>query len=153
DLAKRVRRSTYHGQELVARPRRLALMNLYLHNIDANIGLGDTIYDPPGRRDFDVVLTKPPFGTRGANQAPDPDDFTVSTSNKQLNFLQHVLGARTRNYYRESLVAFANWCVESGRLVGHDLARIPKADAKADPRRQRRALTEDELKRLVAVAA
>src|SRR5262245_60512297 len=90
-LAVRFKQRTYFGQELVARPRRLALMNLYLHNIDANIGLGDTIYDPPGRRDFDVILTNPPFGTRGANQAPDRDDFTVSTSNKQLNFLQHVL--------------------------------------------------------------
>jgi type I restriction enzyme M protein len=91
DLAKRVRKATYFGQELVARPRRLALMNLYLHNIDGNIPLGDTIYDPPARRNFDVVLTNPPFGTRGANQAPDREDFTVSTSNKQLNFLQHVL--------------------------------------------------------------
>ena len=38
-----------------------------------------------------MVLTNPPFGTRGANQAPDRDDFTVATSNKQLNFVQHVL--------------------------------------------------------------
>jgi type I restriction enzyme M protein len=91
DLAKRVKAKTYFGQELVARPRRLALMNLYLHNIDANIALGDTIYEAPSRRDFDVILTNPPFGTRGANQAPDRDDFTVSTSNKQLNFVQHIL--------------------------------------------------------------
>jgi len=45
---------------------------------------------PSGRR-FDVVLTNPPFGTRGANQAPDRGDFTIETSNKQLNFLQHIL--------------------------------------------------------------
>ncbi len=62
------------------------------------------------------------------------------------------MSARTRNYYRESLVAFANWCVETGRLVSHDLNRVPKADQKSDPRRQRRSLTEDELKRLLAVA-
>ena len=37
------------------------------------------------------MLTNPPFGTRGANQAPDRDDFTVGTSNKQLNFVQHIL--------------------------------------------------------------
>jgi type I restriction enzyme M protein len=91
DVAKRVKSKTYIGQELVARPRRLALMNLYLHNIDANITLGDTIYESPTRRGFDVILTNPPFGTRGANQAPDRDDFTVSTSNKQLNFVQHIL--------------------------------------------------------------
>ena len=36
-------------------------------------------------------MTNPPFGTKGANQAPTRDDFTVATSNKQLNFVQHVL--------------------------------------------------------------
>src|ERR1039457_4854902 len=91
DLAKRVRAKTYYGQDLVARPRRLALMNLFLHGVTPKIHLGDSIYEVPGSVRFDVVLTNPPFGTRGANQAPDRDDFTVSTSNKQLNFLQHVL--------------------------------------------------------------
>ena len=38
-----------------------------------------------------MILTNPPFGTRGANQAPERDDFTVRTSNKQLNFVQHIL--------------------------------------------------------------
>src|SRR4029077_20300843 len=91
DVAKRIRTATYFGQDLVDRPRRMALMNLYLHIIEPQIALGDAIYEPPAARRFDVVLTKPPFGARGANQAPDRDDFTVSTSNKQLNFLQHVL--------------------------------------------------------------
>jgi type I restriction enzyme M protein len=91
DLARRVRKATYFGQDLVARPRRLALMNLYLHGIQPHITLGDAIYEAPGPRRFDVVLTNPPFGTRGANQAPDRDDFTIATSNKQLNFVQHVL--------------------------------------------------------------
>jgi type I restriction enzyme M protein len=91
DLAKRVRGRTYFGQDIDAQPRRLALMNLFLHGIDAQIKLGDTIYEAPGRRGFDAILTNPPFGTRGANQAPERDDFTVSTSNKQLNFVQHVL--------------------------------------------------------------
>jgi type I restriction enzyme M protein len=44
-----------------------------------------------GSERFDVILTNPPFGTRGANQAPNRDDFVVSTSNKQLNFIQHVM--------------------------------------------------------------
>lgn len=90
-LAKRLKRETYFGQDLVPRPRRLALMNLYLHGLEPHIGLGDSIYEPPPGRRFDVVLTNPPFGTKGANQAPARDDFTISTSNKQLNFLQHVL--------------------------------------------------------------
>jgi len=91
DLAKRVRTQTYFGQELVARPRRLALMNLYLHQVEPKIALGDSIYDEPSSQRFDVVLTNPPFGTRGANQNPEREDFTIATNNKQLNFLQHVL--------------------------------------------------------------
>lgn len=89
--AKRIRTKTYYGQELVARPRRLALMNLYLHQVEPRITLGDSIYETPTQQRFDVILTNPPFGTKGANQAPVRDDFVVETSNKQLNFLQHVL--------------------------------------------------------------
>ena len=88
---ERIKKNTYYGTELVARPRRLALMNLYLHGITANIRLGDSIYEPDHGDRYDVVLTNPPFGTKGANQAPERQDFTVSTSNKQLNFVQHIL--------------------------------------------------------------
>jgi type I restriction enzyme M protein len=91
ELAKRVRQSTYFGQELVARPRRLALMNLYLHQVEPHISLTDSIYEMPPAQRYDVILTNPPFGTKGANQAPDRDDFVIQTSNKQLNFVQHVL--------------------------------------------------------------
>ena len=91
EVARRVRARTYFGQELVARPRRMALMNLYLHNIEPQIRLGDSIYEPAGSERFDVILTNPPFGTKGAGQAPERDDFTISTSNKQLNFVQHIL--------------------------------------------------------------
>ncbi|HOX06396.1 MAG TPA: class I SAM-dependent DNA methyltransferase [Planctomycetota bacterium] len=90
-LARRIKSETYFGQELVERPRRLALMNLYLHGLEPHIKLGDSIYEVPDSRRFDVVLTNPPFGTKGANQAPEREDFTVSTSNKQLNFVQHVM--------------------------------------------------------------
>jgi len=94
DEAKRILESTYSGTELVPRPRRLALMNLYLHGIQANIYLGDAIYEPkrvPKDGGYDCIMTNPPFGTKGANQAPNRDDFTVATSNKQLNFVQHVM--------------------------------------------------------------
>jgi type I restriction enzyme M protein len=91
DVALRVKKSTYFGQELVARPRRLALMNLFLHNVEPSIKFGDSIYENPDSQRFDIVLTNPPFGTKGANQAPDREDFTISTSNKQLNFVQHVI--------------------------------------------------------------
>ena len=91
ETQKRIREKTYYGQELVARPRRLALMNLYLHNVSPHIALGDSIYEVYGGPKFDVVITNPPFGNRGANQAPEREDFTVTTSNKQLNFIQHIL--------------------------------------------------------------
>jgi len=87
----RIKKHTYFGQELVPRPRRLALMNLFLHGLEPQIYLGDSIYEPDHGERYDCILTNPPFGTKGANQAPVRDDFTVSTSNKQLNFIQHVV--------------------------------------------------------------
>lgn len=68
-------------------------MNLFLHGVEPHIALGDTIYEPFRGDRFDCILTNPPFGTKGANQAPDREDFTIETSNKQLNFVQHVLTA------------------------------------------------------------
>ena len=91
DTALRVRTRLYFGQELVSRPRRLALMNMYLHQVEPHITLGDSIYAVPTSQRFDVILTNPPFGTKGANQAPVRGDFTIQTSNKQLNFIQHVM--------------------------------------------------------------
>jgi type I restriction enzyme M protein len=91
--AERIREETYYGQDLVPRPRRLALMNVYLHGLEPHIGLGDSIYETHDGLRFDVVMTNPPFGTRGANQAPVRDDFVIATSNKQLNFVQHLMTA------------------------------------------------------------
>ncbi len=62
------------------------------------------------------------------------------------------MGAVTRNAYREAWVAFGNWCVRNHRLLGNPFANVPKADAKADRRRTRRALNEAELTRLLDVA-
>ncbi len=59
------------------------------------------------------------------------------------------MGAGNRNEYRQELVGFGNWCVRTCRLTSNPFAGVPKADAKADCRRKRRALTEDELTRLL----
>jgi type I restriction enzyme M protein len=91
ELAKRIKQGTYFGEDLVPRPRRLALMNLYLHGLEPDIKLGDSIYEVPDSRRYDIVLTNPPFGTKGANQVPEREDFVISTSNKQLNFIEHVM--------------------------------------------------------------
>jgi len=62
------------------------------------------------------------------------------------------MGPRTRNTYRAAAVAFCNWCMETGRLLVNPFAKVAKALEEADLRRQRRALTEDELRRLLDVA-
>src|SRR3990172_9319290 len=93
---KRIKTSTYYGQELVPRPRRLSLMNLFLHGLESKIYLGDSIYEPERGERYNCVLTNPPFGTKRANQAPEREDFTIATSNKQLNFVQHVMNILNR---------------------------------------------------------
>ena len=62
------------------------------------------------------------------------------------------LSAAGRNNYREAAVGFGNWARRTHRLIANPFADLPLANAKADPRRPRRALTEDELARLLAVA-
>jgi type I restriction enzyme M protein len=124
DLWKRLQKQTYYGQELVQRPRRLALMNMYLHQVEPHITLGDSIYDDPTKQRFDVILTNPPFGTRGANQAPSRDDFVVETSNKQLNFIQHVMtllkpGGRAAIVVPDN-VLFANQAGEVFKVLMED---------------------------------
>jgi len=59
------------------------------------------------------------------------------------------MSARTRNAYQTAMVSFCNWCVQVHRLAANPFAGMPKANEKADRRRERRALTEDELRRLL----
>ena len=95
-----------HGWELVPATARLGIMNLYLHGIDADVspiksGV-DSLASDPGER-FSIILTNPPFGRKSSIQivnevgeleseahSYERQDFWTSTSNKQLNFLQHV---------------------------------------------------------------
>jgi type I restriction enzyme M protein len=89
---EKLQNETFSGGEIVLDTRRLALMNLYLHEIEADIYYGDSLAEGPHvSKRYDVVMTNPPFGTKGAGQAPVRDDFTVKTANKQLNFVQHVI--------------------------------------------------------------
>ena len=81
----------FTGVELVHDTHRLALMNAMLHGIEAPIWLGDTL-SPLGKslKGYDVVLSNPPFGTKRGGERATRDDLTFPTSNKQLNFLQHI---------------------------------------------------------------
>jgi len=62
------------------------------------------------------------------------------------------MSAGNRNEFRQELVSFGNWCVRTDRMAANPFTGVPKADARADQRRQRRSLTEDELTRLLYVA-
>ncbi len=85
------RKKAFSGCELVHETHRLALMNAMLHDIEGQIMLADTLSNQgKAMKNFDVVLTNPPFGTKKGGERATRDDFTYPTSNKQLNFLQHI---------------------------------------------------------------
>jgi type I restriction enzyme M protein len=107
DEKRHLRYDAFHGWEIVDNTARLCAMNLLLHGIgaedaDSPITVDDSLRADPGER-FDMVLTNPPFGKKssitvvnaeGESQRESltvvRDDFWASTSNKQLNFVQHV---------------------------------------------------------------
>ncbi len=81
----------FSGVELVHETHRLALMNAYLHKVNGNIVLGDSLaQSAKGMKDYDVILTNPPFGTKKGGERANRDDISFQTSNKQLNFLQVI---------------------------------------------------------------
>lgn len=100
-----LRFKTFKGKDIVDSVVRLCVMNLYLHGIGGGqspITVGDSLISDPGER-FEIVMTNPPFGKKssftivnGEGQASreaqtyEREDFSATTSNKQLNFLQHV---------------------------------------------------------------
>ena len=105
DEKKHLRFKMFKGWEIVDGAARLCAMNLYLHGIggeESPIVVGDSLASDTGKR-FDMVLTNPPFGKKSSitifngngkvtreSIAYEREDFWATTSNKQLNFLQHV---------------------------------------------------------------
>ena len=91
NTARFEKEEAFTGCELVHDTHRLALMNAMLHDIDGRILLGDTLSNlGKSMKGYDLVLTNPPFGTKKGGERATRDDFTFPTSNKQLNFLQHI---------------------------------------------------------------
>jgi type I restriction enzyme M protein len=102
-----LRQDALHGWEIVDNTARLCVMNLYLHGIGHENGhspihVDDALANKPTTT-YDMVLTNPPFGKKSSvtyiteegevkreAQTVVRDDFWTSTSNKQLNFVQHV---------------------------------------------------------------
>lgn len=152
DQLKFLKNGTLHGVELVDSVTRLCAMNLMLH------GIGDVAGDqlPVQTRDalagkhgeYDVVLANPPFGKKSSvtiigedgdsskeSLVIKRDDFWASTSNKQLNFLQHIFTI-LKQHGRAAVVLPDNVLFEGGagetirrRLLAqadvHTLLRLP----------------------------
>lgn len=102
-----LKNDTFHGNEIVANTRRMCLMNMFLHNIgeidgESFINSNDALISDDGSR-YDYVLANPPFGKKSSMTITNEEgevekqdlsynrrDFWETTSNKQLNFLQHI---------------------------------------------------------------
>jgi type I restriction enzyme M protein len=107
DQKEFLKTKTFFGNEIVANTRRMCLMNMFLHNIgeidgETFISSADALVADEGKR-YDYVLANPPFGKKSSltitNEEGEQEkedlvynrqDFWVTTSNKQLNFLQHI---------------------------------------------------------------
>jgi len=102
-----LKNQTFYGNEIVANTRRMCLMNMFLHNIgeidgETFISSADALISDDGSR-YDYVLANPPFGKKSSvtitneegklekqDMSYNRQDFWATTSNKQLNFLQHI---------------------------------------------------------------
>ncbi len=103
-----LKHDTFQGNEIVANTRRLCLMNMFLHNIGeidskkSMVSPNDALIAPP-KKTVDMVLANPPFGKKSSmtftNEEGEQEkdeltynrqDFWATTSNKQVNFVQHI---------------------------------------------------------------
>lgn len=105
DQKRALRHDTFFGFDIVDSVVRLAAMNLYLHGVgglESPVRNQDSLAADPGER-FDVILANPPFGKKSSitvlseegqtskdSLSYERPDFVATTSNKQLNFLQHI---------------------------------------------------------------
>ncbi len=143
---------TFSGWELVHNTARLCAMNLMLHGIGTNGGklpltVADSLAGDSGDR-FDIIITNPPFGKKSSTtiigadgkkqqekETYERDDFWTTTSNKQLNFVQHAVN-QLKQHGRCAIVVPDNVLFEGGagekirrKLLAecdvHTLLRLP----------------------------
>ena len=102
-----LKHDTFSGNEIVSNTRRMCLMNMFLHNIgeidgESLVSSNDALISPPTQT-VDIVLANPPFGKKSSmtftNEEGEQEkddltynrqDFWATTSNKQVNFVQHI---------------------------------------------------------------
>jgi type I restriction enzyme M protein len=126
---KKYQHKTFYGMELVPDTRRLAMMNLMLHDIavdDENAGIlfGDTLSNEgKDLPEASLILANPPFGTKMGGGIPTRDDLVHYTSNKQLAFLHLMYHKMLKPGGRAAVVLPDNVLFESGigRTIRNDL--------------------------------
>jgi type I restriction enzyme M protein len=129
DEKRKLKGESFKGWELVQATARLCAMNMLLHGIGSQefepVVVSDSLAADPGDR-FDMILTNPPFGKKSSTTIVGEDgkaskerdtvergDFWTTTSNKQLNFVQHVKTLLKQNG-RAALVLPDNVLFEGG---------------------------------------
>jgi len=106
DEKRSLREDLVEGMELSPKVGRMCAMNLYLHGIGGEkvaLHAGHDSLAAPWSTEYTMVLANPPFGkkqsllfvneegdTEKEDQVVLREDFWTSTSNKQLNFVQHI---------------------------------------------------------------
>ncbi|MGG2014033.1 N-6 DNA methylase [Bacillus sp. S10(2024)] len=123
EVVKFQKEEAFTGMELVKDTHRLALMNALLHDMEGRLEQGDTLSsNGKWMKNFDVILTNPPFGTKKGGERATRDDLTFETSNKQLNFLQLIYNAlKDDGQARAAVILPDNVLFESG--VGAQIRR------------------------------
>ena len=125
---RKLKSERLYGKEITPLVASMCAMNLYLHEIggdDGIIEVGDSLSERGSRR-FDRVLTNPPFGKKSAakilaengkvktqKEEYNREDFFATTSNKQLNFLQHIMNI-LKNGGKAAVVLPDNVLFEAG---------------------------------------
>ncbi|QCD51961.1 type I restriction-modification system subunit M [Campylobacter sp. RM16192] len=145
-----LKQNLLNGTDITPLVVSLCAMNLYLHDIGGEqspVKVGDSLLNL-GEKRYDIVLTNPPFGKKSSTKIMDAeggvstgrdsyerDDFIVSSSNKQINFLQHIMSV-LKISGRAAVVLPDNVLFEGGagekvrqRLLGgfrlHTILRLP----------------------------
>ncbi|MGD0650386.1 MAG: N-6 DNA methylase [Verrucomicrobiia bacterium] len=151
DQKRALREELVEAMELSPKVARMCAMNLYLHGIGGDkvvVQAGHDSLQAPWSKEFSMVLANPPFGkkqsllfvneegeTEKEDQVVVREDFWTSTSNKQLNFVQHIYTLLKING-RAAMVVPDNVLFEGGagekvrrnllqKCTVHTLLRLP----------------------------